>query len=371
MRIDLNELPMHITEKDAELFAPAFEKLEGESAKRDAAAERIMSSVMRKVGYGMNEHETLAGNTNRRIKKRFVGLIAAAAVIVCGAVGGAAIYNSHKEPERKIVSYYSEEGAKIITEKTAEPCIVRECRDARLTVDTLFCDGASIDLSYTITGLTSEGKIAANRMFGIFPEVYYMDTGESAGASIPDSGITDKLVYEQGQTGMHLQLLLPENVIDLSRPLGIRFLTERKTGEYDGQIPLTETDYDTYKELSFQIPTEANVPFKKMTSEDGVTMTLSPYGISRCDVLDEEDLKKAARFMGNPDSMPLIGDVDSNISIFLANGEEKNFTEFFGVVAPGSYNEPYCKLFMLSFGDYVDISDITAIRLGSTIYYAE
>lgn len=363
MRFELNDMPLLLSDRDTELLKDAFAGFESSATTDSAAEQRVLSSVMRKAGYGMKETKT---GRIRRLNKRFIGIAAAAAVLVCGAIGAAAaVSRMSTEPDPKLKSYWSEKGAAAIMEQSAGPVLTRDCADMELTVDTMFCDGTSVDVLLSYKGLTNRGR---QDLRTITPQLYYTDTGEPTEVQCAISGFADNMVYGPDEYGTKWDLLLPEKVIDLSRPIGMRFYVIRYTGEMKDGLPLCEDDFETYKELSFELVTAPNVEHKTLTG-GGATLTLSPYGISRCEV---ESMKEYLAASGASVSDPLLNDVDRSIGFIMEDGTEKNFSEFLGEqTAPGSTLSHLNKLYMLDFGTYADISQVAAVRLGSVVYSAE
>ena len=98
MKININELPDHLNEKDMAEFEGLFDDIEKDAAISDEQQQRILSSVMRKAGNGMdtiitnkrNTNETATEKTietNRKIHIKRGGAIAACiAVLAAGGV---------------------------------------------------------------------------------------------------------------------------------------------------------------------------------------------------------------------------------------------------------------------------------------------
>ncbi len=81
----LNDL---ITESGAEKLGTEFDEFAGSTVISVEEQDRILSSVMRKAGFEMNE--TMTVKKTRRHGRRFIGLAIAAAVLGAGAIGAGA-----------------------------------------------------------------------------------------------------------------------------------------------------------------------------------------------------------------------------------------------------------------------------------------
>ncbi|MBP5267287.1 MAG: hypothetical protein J6Z29_01715, partial [Ruminococcus sp.] len=98
MKININELPDHLNEKDMAGFEELFDDIEKDAEISDEQQQRILSSVMRKAGNGMdtviknkrNINETVPQKTietNKKIQIKRGGAIAACiALLVVGGV---------------------------------------------------------------------------------------------------------------------------------------------------------------------------------------------------------------------------------------------------------------------------------------------
>ena len=86
MKIDLNRLPDYVNEKDMARFDDKFDQFESSANADTDLEDRILSSVMRKAGFEMNN--TIIVRKSRKKKLITIAVIAAALVssaIVAGA----------------------------------------------------------------------------------------------------------------------------------------------------------------------------------------------------------------------------------------------------------------------------------------------
>lgn len=86
MKIDLNRLPDYVNEKDMARFDDKFDQFESSANADTDLEDRILSSVIRKAGFEMNN--TIIVRKSRKKKLITIAVIAAALVssaIVAGA----------------------------------------------------------------------------------------------------------------------------------------------------------------------------------------------------------------------------------------------------------------------------------------------
>lgn len=347
----LNDLAATATENDCEEMENELEDFMSTAFIGDEQQQRILSSVMRKAGFEMKENITV--KKTKRHGKRFVGFIAAAAVLATCAVGAYA-YNAmtHKD---KVSIYYTEDGAQKLEEYGLASGVTVENGSIQLTLDTVLCDGNYVSGIYTLTALTDDAK--AHLPEGM-TELVYADTGEEVypvgggaegwyGDAVSECEVTRKFTYP-----------LRNSYIDGSRPLRLEFFEYTETGErdeYGNNIVIK--DYGCFDGIGFDLLTTANVQTKELRSADGAALTLSPYGVS-----------EAEENWAYPEDGELGETPIDSIFIISTDGERTDImADLEGSTIENSGN-PGSGSFWCHFGRILDIDNISGVEINGVEY---
>lgn len=92
MKRTLDGLPEKLTERDCERFEPVFSDFMRTADIADDEKQHILSSVMRKAGFEMNENITITKVKRKKRGKRLFILIAAVLMIILGTIGAGAYF---------------------------------------------------------------------------------------------------------------------------------------------------------------------------------------------------------------------------------------------------------------------------------------
>ena len=88
MEKKLNDLAFGISVSDSDILDNSFEDFERNAEITEEEQNRILSAVMRKAGYNMNNNFTVKESSNKRVKVIFrrAAAVLAAAVIAVGTL---------------------------------------------------------------------------------------------------------------------------------------------------------------------------------------------------------------------------------------------------------------------------------------------
>lgn len=92
MKRTLDNLAEKLTERDCERFEPVFSDFMRTAGIADDEKQRILSSVIRKAGFEMNENITITKVKRKKRGKRLFILIAAVLMIILGTIGAGAYF---------------------------------------------------------------------------------------------------------------------------------------------------------------------------------------------------------------------------------------------------------------------------------------
>ena len=145
-------------EEAAELLLEEFEEFGSDAPITDEEQSRILSSVMRKAGFDMNE--TMTTKKTGKHGKRFITLMAAAALLGTGALGAGAygIYVNH----RQSVDSYLGEGAADTLEQQGllDGSETAVSEHYKITQETVLSTGNITSIIVTVEGIDEEGRAA-------------------------------------------------------------------------------------------------------------------------------------------------------------------------------------------------------------------
>ena len=150
----MNNKPMKLsdmlTEKGVQTLLDGYTDFGADTALTDEQQQRILSSVMRKAGSEMKENMT--EKKTRKHNRRFVGIIAAAALIGAGAVGTSAYYMADRGTWNA-VKYKFEGSDSVLTEEQ-----INEAAETieRITAPSGVCEKNTFDE----LDITYEGTVA-------------------------------------------------------------------------------------------------------------------------------------------------------------------------------------------------------------------
>lgn len=115
---------------------------------------RILSSVMGKAGFDMKENITV--NKTKKINKRLVGFMIAAAVVATGAISAGAYAYTHLI-NRSSVEMYLENADRVEASGKVENQVM-ENEHVRITLDTVISDGYTAMAVVTLDALDDYGR---------------------------------------------------------------------------------------------------------------------------------------------------------------------------------------------------------------------
>lgn len=263
-----------------------------------------------------------------KMKKRFIGIMAAAAIAVTGIVGaGAAIYNGvHKE---SVSQFYNESGLEMLESGGYTLGSTAENEHMSITLDSFTYDdhcGLSV---ITVDALDEKARdyLVANKGYfnGI---IYYTDTDEDAFSPDHGIGFTGFNGYENGkQLVLQAEILFNSGAyvnIDISRPLGIRFSAAKTQW-------VTDPDESIFEGMRFELPMDNKVKSTTLYSDDGEELYLSEISfVTMADPLTVSDPMYQIHWNDGTE-------FDENLCLTLGlsggglflNGENKGYITYF------------------------------------------
>lgn len=231
---------------------------------------RILSSVMGKAGFDMKENITV--NKTKKINKRLVGFMIAAAVFATGAISAGAYAYTHLI-NRSSVEMYLENADRVEASGKVENQVM-ENEHVRITLDTVISDGYKAMAVVTLDALDDYGK---NLIEGT-PNIMLRrtDTGETVFPSggggmddweeqikndtggyyyyidLPDMDLScdyEMIFYsyplfpdDDEETSDGYSISLDENMIPVDNPLGYDFIANVNLTKNVDTVTLTGTN---------------------------------------------------------------------------------------------------------------------------------
>ncbi len=352
-------MSVHLTELDkatAEECALMERELEGFGGEMpdEEAQVRILSSVMAKAGIEMKE---TIRTDRRKHSRRFIGFAAAAAAALTCVVGAAAYVGFYHRAA--VENYFSQDAADKLESQGLAANIVSENEDIRLTVDTMLCDGSCIHGVYTLTALSDEGRDALTENDGldVNRELFYLDTGEEIEGAGGFSSVMNGEMNSGDEQSWQFDLILKNAAVDMTRPIGMRLSQWKHLGEFDEDGgELCELSTGCFEGISFEFDKTVNVPVRTLTSEDGSELTLTPYGIS----MVQEGWTYPEIYEGDMEF--------DKCYVVTADGERQLFIDYMNADNAFCDGRPEYGFFVMNFGGYTDIDDISGIELDGVLY---
>lgn len=307
----------------------------------------------------ISEYECFTSKKSMSIRRIFrTGVVIAAAALMIPV--GAYAYNSLIHHD-KVSIYYTEDGVQKLEENGFVSNRTIENGQIRLTVDTEMCDGNFSQGVLTLTALTEEAKV---HLESGSSKLVYADTGEEispVGGGFEGWNGEAHTEYELTRT---FTFPVKNSYIDTSRQIRLEFYEFVETGEtddYGGRVVVEDLTY--FDGISFDLLTTTNVPTKTLYSENGSTLTLSPYGVSELDAnwAYPEDGHEEVAYIN---SFVIISTDGERTDIEDTFKESENVSrEYSG--APGSGSFTY------RFGTILDIDNISGVEIDGVEYMAE
>ena len=269
------------------------------------------------------------GVKGRRIKmkKRFIGFMAAAAIAVTGAVGVGAGYIA-KQQNRAVDSFLGESAAEQVDSKSGFRDIVISTEHIDVTIESVLFDGSLVSVSGTTTPKDDEGKrLIDNRVFiGVNGEKAQENGIETGGGSTEFASDVD--YSSQLDT-----FFVCDEYDSLTLPMCI--------GYYDG-------DYKVIKD--FELNIVKNMECVKLYNKKNEFVRISELGLitngltldTPCDNISTRPI----RLEFKDGSEKEVDAAAANLSISL--------------------DSLYLDHFEMNFMEFVSINDVTAINIGGT-----
>ena len=303
----------------------------------------------------ISEYRDITAKRGIRIKRIIRTGVAIAAALALMIPVGVFAHNllTHRD---KVSVYYTEDGVQKLEETGLTNGYSVENGQIRLTVDTQMCDGNFTQGVYTLTALTQDAK---EHLESRLTKLVYADTGER----IRQVGGGTEVWFGEANSEYELTIKysypLKNAYIDSNRPMRVEFYEYVETGETDGYGMIVVEDETYYHDIGFDLLTKPNVPTKTLYSEDGGSLTLSPYGVSRQD----------ENWNGDDEDMDI-----NSFKIISTDGERTEIDE----VLKNSVNKnrdysgsPETGSFTYSFGTMLDIDSISGVEINGVEYMAE
>ena len=334
----LDDLAYRISEDSSGLFDSVYADFEKGASVTADEQERILSSVMRKAGFDMKEAYTI--KKTRKINKRMVGIVIAAAMLLFICTIATAAYRAgyRLEDGQIIRKFYGENAETWLDINELNVQQTEQNEHFKITMYSPVSDGIYCNTLWCIEALD---EAAQEQLGGIdfydFRE-YYADTGEK----IYNEGYTGA-IYEPFNDEFHyyyLHRMMLRNV-DISREIEIRIEDEPV---YEWQ----EYDLTLKDGIKFVVNASPNVETKTIANESGRELLLSPLGISQKFIDDKY----------NPD--------ERYVYLIRSDGSYEHIEA--GNSYVGDHENPGHVLMHDMDFDIIDISDVVGVKIGDEIY---
>ncbi len=349
MKPNLEELPYLISEQDAQQFDLIFDEFADNAEIRTEAQERILSSVMRKAGFTMNEQNM----KHRKIRRSRIFLISAAAAAAVLTTITAAGMTARLSKEEAANHLLGNGAASFLEENHVSGSQETENPHFRVYLDSLSSDGHIAKMMFCFEALDETGIEQLKNGPGV-PDFmpYYLDTGEDIlfthGSSESNSLLND-------ERHVYVCRELPLYQIDLRRPVGLRF----KSGTYFWDVD----DPNPADSLTLKVDLSANLETMTVVNESGTALLLSPLGLSAIGPEKEMDSIETK--------------ADTMVVLLYSDGSERIMSQSQGFrIGRSTHNVPEDPLYgqaelRIGFGSLTEISGCTGVRIGEKVFYAE
>lgn len=287
-------------EKDIKKLSRAFDRLDKNASITPDEQDRILSSVMRKAGIEMEER------TKDKIKvtgRGFSAIAAAAAVLVLGvgviglskAAGGgfdvmtsSALESRYTPPERAKVEpseqeiidgLYGGEFYDYIVKNKLDTFIEGEDKDFKISVNGITSDGELARMRVRIEGKSDKAKEYTANEALIELNFFYADTKAFIKRTGRGSEQPDETQYCTDTVINELEWLERSSGADLSRPIVAQIAYDDFEDNSAYDLKKTDTPVFDEKRAYVTLDLSYNVKARKVISEDGLELTLTPISI--------------------------------------------------------------------------------------------
>lgn len=337
----LDDLAHGFSENNSEMFDSVYADFEKNASVTAGEQERILSSVMRKAGFDMKENITL--KKTRKISKRMVGIVIAAAVMIIGTVTTAAYYAGYRLEDGQIIrKFYGENAETWLDSSGLNEKQAGQNGHFDVTMYSPVSDGMYCNTLWCIEALDDTAKEQLGNTITINIQAYYADTGEEINMSGSSSWWNESL---NSDTYRYFSHSIPLAGIDISRDIEFRidnFMT------FDSMVPADElTDG-----LKFIVNASPNVETKIIANEKGTEFWLSTL--------------EAVHILGANEEYP---DKIQKVCLIKSDGSYEPVYEWGwtcgNAIGETKITEP---MLIISFREMFDISDVIGIKIDDDIY---
>ncbi|MBQ7012868.1 MAG: hypothetical protein IJN11_02990 [Oscillospiraceae bacterium] len=349
MKLNPDLLPYLLSEQDAQQLTPIFDDFAENTEIETEAQERILTSVMRKAGFTMNEKQTKP----KIIKRSRIVLISAAAAALLLTTITAVGMTARLTKEEAANQLMGTGAASFLEENDVSGAQKTENPHFRVYLDSLSSDGHIAKMMFCFEALDETGIEQLKNGPGA-PDFmpYYLDTGEDImfthGSSESNSLLND-------ERHVYVCRELPLYQIDLSRPVGLRF----KSGTYFWDVD----DPNPADGLTLKVDLSANLETMTVVNESGTALLLSPLGLSAIGPEKEMDSIETK--------------ADTMVVLLYDDGSERIMSQSQGFrIGRTMHNVPEDPLYgqtelRIGFGSLTEIGSCTGVRIGDQVFYAE
>ena len=273
-------------DSDAELLGSGYAELGRNASLGGEAQQRILSSVMRKAGFEMNENINV--KKARRHGKRFVGLVVAAALLGTSAIGGAAYSAGYRIEGGELVRrFYGKDAEKLIGDAAVSDTKTADNEHFAISMYSYLTDGRTYSAVWCVE---AEDEEAAKKLNGLgeynIPDVQVRYSNGNA-VNNSYSVTTDKSLNDDSHYYFYIRGVFDD---DIDGEVTLTVYANGTLGITDDEFRLLPDDYTELKNVSendklgegikFTVPTSSNVKAEKLVGENGLELDISPLGIT-------------------------------------------------------------------------------------------
>lgn len=352
MEKEIEKLMGCLSPSEAETFAASFEAF-GECDVSADAQNRILSSVMRKARFDMNEHMTAK---RKRKNKSRIYVIAAAAALALSAVGVSAYAAGYRLEDGEIVRrFYGEHAENWLESNALNEQQTAENGHYDVTMYSFLSDGNYCQAIWCIEALDDAAKARFGGPFENYDvRAFYADTGEEINMGGSEGG-ADAALNDQSHHYFYYKILLAD--VDLSREIELRIESYALMADRESQDELGDG-------LRFVVDASPNVETKTIANENGSELLLSPLGIS---AICRDDERRPYELLEKKQD-----DTDITCLLIRSDGSSEPLITGIGTVEANDGSE---LVMQIPFYDISDISDVVSVTIsgdktGDETYYA-
>ena len=303
----------------------------------DETSKRILSSVMRKAGFEMDNNITVS-KKNKRMGRRFTVLLAAAVIAVTGAVGAGAAYVYRKNAANE--TYFGSGADSKLESMGAKSGLTFKGKRFDINIESVLSDGEYLTLVASAVPNDEEGakQIANGEETYLHSKLaergtYKDENGNEVTEYAEDIGF----VYEGGAENMRWEYKLdtPQDkvTIPMTVVMGFNLPEDNIIAEFD-------------------ITFEKNMHSVKLTNDKGEVMTLFDNGIKGCDVT----------IIPKTDPLPM-----REVTVEYTDGSSKSIEIFgFSPYDADAAEDGHYESLSVTFNDLIDTSSVKAVTIGKT-----